>query len=319
MLTPRENFIRFMRREGWEWIPSTVDMKRIAPALVCDHVARGAVHQQQPYTGAPGGKDMLGVEWTYDSFNKGSMDTKPLLGDIDGLSDWEKRLTIPDAHALDWARCAEENREYLDTDKLVCTILYTNYFERLISLVGFEDAAVAMIDEDYTDAVKALFDRLTDYYIELLRCYHEKLNVDYVSFHDDWGHQRGTMFSVQTHREMILPYVSRFAAAAREMGVLVEQHSCGLIETLIPNIIESGVDTWRGQDVNDKQALVEKYGDCFTFGVVLDAPADGSEAAAEALMRKYLKMYEGRHVWFAFPGTFTDGQRERASAVLRGR
>ena len=66
---------------------------------------------------------------------------------------------------------------------------------------------------------------------------------------------------------MIVPHLTRFVSECHKMGLIVEMHSCGFIEELIPNLISSGMDTWPGQGLCDKYKLVQLYGDQFKFMV----------------------------------------------------
>ena len=42
-LTPRENFLRFLRDEPTEWVPTSYDQLTILPSIIPDNVARGMV------------------------------------------------------------------------------------------------------------------------------------------------------------------------------------------------------------------------------------------------------------------------------------
>ena len=79
------------------------------------------------------------------------------------------------------------------------------WFERLISFMDFDNAVVALIDEDQKDAVKELFDRLSDLYIKIIDKYLEYFpGIDGFCIHDDWGAQKDTFFSPDTAMEMIV-------------------------------------------------------------------------------------------------------------------
>jgi len=295
MLTPRENWIRFLKGEEPEWMPSDRDMVLFLPAFLPENVARGKVVQQGEFDESTyGGKDWFGVDWVYDPTVRGSMEVAPLMDEVD---EWEEKVVFPDLSKLDWERFAAENRDFLNTDKLVGTMLYTGFFERLISFVGFEKAAMALIDEDQQDTVKALFDKLADFYIEQVRYMKEYLNVEYVELHDDWGTQRGPMISEDTLREMIVPYVRKFADGVHALGVYFEMHSCGMIEPLIPALIDTGADTWRGQDLNDKLALIRQYGDRFKFGVEIRTIRETSDEELLEIVRKFKEDYAGERIW----------------------
>lgn len=305
-LTPRENFVRFLTRQPVEWMPTSDDQLSFLPELIPDNVARGMVAQQTPHAGEWGGPDWFGVQWRFDPRAGGSMEIAPLLEDIE---DWEERVTFPALSQLDWAGCAEANRDYLNTDKLKRTTIFTGFFERLISFVGFEDAAIALIDESQRETVLRLFDRLADFYIEEIRYMHRYFGVEWVELHDDWGAQHSTLFSVDTHAACIVPYVRKVVEGAHAEGVFVEMHSCGMIEPLIPNLIRTGVDTWRGQNINDKWKLVEQYGDRFLFGVELRPDAAVSDGEALQLARACRERYEGKRVWISLGRSFTPSQR----------
>jgi hypothetical protein len=78
---------------------------------------------------------------------------------------------------------------------------------------------------------------------------------------------------------MVLPYLTRVVRRAHELGVAVEFHSCGKIECLVPLMVEAGVDLWMGQDVNDKKAVVDAWGDKLI--VEVEVPEMGEDATDE--------------------------------------
>ena len=309
MLTPRENFIRYLKNEPYEWVPSSFDQLRFLPSLIIDNVARGMVAQQNPVPEDQyGGLDSFGVKWVYEPAVRGSIDLEPLFDDPDDLENWETLLKFPDLSKLDWEGCAKENAEYLKTDKIIMSTIFTGFFERLISFVGFENAAMALIDEDMEDAVRGLFDRLADFYIELGQYLHRYFNVEWIEVHDDWGTQNSTMFSVAIHEDMIAPYIKKVVDGFHAEGIFFEMHSCGKVETLMPNLIATGCDTWKGQQNNDKKMLVEKYGDQFHFAVEIRPAGPLSDEEVLPYAEPYLEAYKGTNVWFAMARNFTPNQ-----------
>lgn len=315
MLTPRENFIRFLKNEPCEWTPTNADQLQFRPTLILDHVARGMVVQQTPYTGEFGGKDLFGIDWVFEPSVGGSMEVAPLFDEIE---DWREHVVFPDVDALDWEGCAKENAEYLKTDKIVYSTIYTGFFERLISFIGFENSAMALIDEDQQDDVHEIFGKLAEVYIKLIQRLHRHFNVEIVEIHDDWGTQRDTMFSVGTLKEMILPYFQKVVEAAHAEGVFVELHSCGKIDSFLPAIIPTGIDTWRGQAaVIDKPALVQAYGDQFKFGVEIRPAAPVSDEEIMAMAENVFETYRGKNIWVILGRTVAPAQRDAVCAKIR--
>ena len=318
MLTPRENAIRYFKNEEYEWMPSSFDQVRFLPEMIIDNIARGMVAQQKPFPMEKyGGPDSFGVKWVFEPAVNGSIDLEPLFSDPDDLENWEELLPFPDLSKLDWEGCAKENAEFLKPDKIVFTTIFTGFFERLISLVGFENAAMALVDEDQEDTVRALFDRLADFYIELGQYLHRYFNVEWIEVHDDWGTQKTTMFSVDTHEEMIAPYIKKVVDGFHKEGIFFEMHSCGKIEDLIPNLIDTGCDTWKGQQNNDKLMLVNKYGNQFHFAVEVRPAGPLSDEETMAFVEKFIETYQGKNVWFSMGRSFTPKQIEMISARLR--
>ena len=313
MITPRENMLRFFSGRETEWLPSSLDVKRFLPEFISDNVARGLISQQKPFGGAFGGRDWFGVEWVYDPVSRGSMETGYLLEDIE---QWETGVAFPDLDTMDWESCARENAEFLSTDKVISTTIYTGFFERLISFVGFEDALVALIDEEQQDCVHALFDRLADFYIELAARMKKHFGVEWVELHDDWGTQQSTMFSHETHEEMIVPHVRKLVKGLHDMGIIYEQHSCGKIDAIVPNLISTGANTWKGQSVVDKRALVDKFGDRFRFAVEIRPAGPLSDADAREYVKGTLEEYKSKNVWYAVGRSFTPEQMSMVEKLM---
>lgn len=294
-VTPRENLLQAIRTKECLFLPNVLDMRGMNPAFLLDNRARGTVMDGgDPFVPDPAGEpDVFGVEWLYDPAISGSMvrPGAPLLEDIE---DWEETIVFPDPSEWDWAGQAEASREYL-SDPLYArkSTIFTGFFERLISFMDFEDAAIAMVDEDAQEDVHALFSRLTDLYITYLENFKQHFDIDVLEVHDDWGSQTAPLLSESTIREMVLPYLARLISRAHELGVAVEFHSCGKIERLVPLMVEAGVDLWMGQDVNDKKAVVDAWGDKLIVEVeVPELGADATDeevwAAAEAFAEDFI-------------------------------
>ena len=264
-MTPRENIHAFYEGRPYEWQPVGTDKKDFQPEEICEYVARAFVFQQKPYTGPKGGKGWFNIEWEFEPGAGGSISLKPIL---DEVSEWKEKMEFPNLDEIDWEGIAARNAEYLNTDRAIQFTVFTGYFERLISLLSFEEAAMELIMEDYEDDIQELFTALTDFYIDFAQRFRKYFGADFVIIHDDWGTQRSAFFSPAVHKKMIIPHLTRFVKACHDCGLIVEMHSCGFIEELIPNLISSGIDTWAGQGICDKRKLINEYGDQFKFEVI---------------------------------------------------
>lgn len=291
-ITARENFLRFGRREKPMFMPFDTDEVTTSPAVFPDAVARGfCVDNVGLPPEGPGGKDMFGVEWVFIEQAGGSM-VKPGNPTLEDVCDWESVIHFPNPDDWDWKGSAKANRALYGDAYATDVWIMNGLFERLISWMDFEGAAMALIDEDCEEELHRLFDRLTCLYEDMIGRIKKYFNPDILYFHDDWGSQRSPFFSPDTCREKIMPYLKRVVAAAHNNGMLFNFHSCGCIGQLVPVMIEAGVDIWGGQPMNDYKAIYDKYGKDIALEIAVTPPGvDSTEEEVIASVQDFLEKY----------------------------
>jgi len=248
-ITPKENFRRFMEGEKPMWIPNMgTDFQTIQPLVMPDANAR-----------VNGGIDWFGIDWEYEPKSNAAM-VRPGTKRLSEVSAWEEELIWPDLSAIDWKKDREENYGGLSDEAVINFVIVNGLYERLADMTSFEDTLCAFVDEDEVEYVHTLFDKLTDFHLELMKIAKEVYGATVITFHDDMGTQRSSFFSPETFREVMLPHYQKMNKAAHEMGLYVMFHSCGNVGNLLPLYIEAGFDLWEGQDSsNDKPALSAVY------------------------------------------------------------
>ena len=283
----------YAKKPIWQLIPGVgSEFQMFNPNFIPDNVARAFVFDHSFVPGVSNlgaGKDMFGIQWHFEESVGGSMVVpgNPIFTD---MNDWEDNVIWPDIEAWDWMGEKENNLNYFEKDKAVITWIFTGFFERLISFMDFENAAVAMIDDEQEDAMKAFFDRLSDLYIAMIDKYVTYFpEIDIFYLHDDWGAQKDTFFSPAAAKERIVPYMRKVTDFIHEKGKYAELHSCGMNEKQIQNIIDAGWDTWTPQAMNDTHKLYEEFGDQIVLGVLpeLYDPKTKSEEEQRAYARTY--------------------------------
>ena len=288
-VTPREAMISLYKRSPI-WQIAGVESTLFVPKVNPDNIARAfVIDGSEMKMGEGGGKDMFGIEWEYIAQVGGSMvrPGKPFLEDA---NEWYDKLVWPNVDAWDWEGAAAVNKEYLTTDNYVIGWLMNGWYERLISFMDFEGAIMAMVDEDQKDAVKELFDKLSDLYIKIIDKHLEYFpQINGFSIHDDWGSQKETFFSPAVVAEMIVPAMKKVTDHLHSKERFADLHSCGQLMKQVPNMIAAGWDSWSGQPMNDTQKIYELYGDKIIIGVIPD-PFD-PETATEAEQRAAAKAY----------------------------
>lgn len=283
-LTTAENMSLTYREKRPCWIPSPMDTLNIDPLCIPDNIARGMVSGAEHIDNATqaGGPDMYGIEWEYSTKVGGSM-VRPGTEIMDDVNDWKDLITLPDVDSWDWAGSAEANRELLNSGEWITMTLYSGaWFERLISFMGFEGAAMALIDEDQEDAVQELFTATTDIICRVIDKIAEYFpQVNCIRVHDDWGGQAQPFFSQDTGMDVIVPHMKRTVDHIHSKGMIADLHSCGHNETRVECFIAAGWDSWTPQPMNDLEKLFREYGDRIIFGVRVEDKPENDEAAVK--------------------------------------
>ena len=140
--------------------------------------------------------------------------------------------------------------------------------------------------------VEELLEYITDIQVTLARRY-VALGVDGGYFGDDYGAQKGTLFSPDTWRKLFKPRLARMFAVFREAGLPVILHSDGQIGPILPDLVEIGLTALNPvqPEVLDHAWLKQTFGDQLAYygGVSTQtvlpsgAPADVQKAAEQAM------------------------------------
>ena len=323
-ISPKENYRMLYKREIPLWLPIGGDSMMMTPRIDPDNIARVFCFEANPLTpeeidvvADEGYKDKFGVEWVYVRMANGSM-VKPGNPILEDVNDWKEKITFPDVDSWDWEASKAANAEHVNTDRWISITILTGFFERLISFMDFDGAALALIDEDQKGAVHELFDALADVYIKMIDKFIWAYNIDILTFHDDWGSQRAPFFSLATVREMIVPHLKKVVDYCHSRGIFLDMHSCGKNELLVPAYIEAGCDSWSGQAINDRALIYEQYGGQLIVSmdsdlrIVPNQPVDVEEAkaAAKRFVDKFTPDYASKPVFasgaFGAPPEYTE-------------
>ena len=278
--SPAENLINYYQKKPVQWIPDILgDCFDITPDCIPDVVACGFA----------GGYDTFGVKWIPDTSCPDLPSfVEPGFTVLEEIENW-KDLPWPDADSWDWKGCAAKYNETLKGDnRLRRGILLSGYFERLISIMGFEGAAMAMIEDP--DSVGEFFDALTDLNIKITDHYIDDFGCKAIMIHDDWSAQRSPFFSPDCCMEVIVPCLKRLADHCHERGIFITLHSCGNGLSLIPCMKAAGVDAWQAQDTAlDLDAAYAAIDDAFVFETYPSVPEGIRGAELEAYVRGMLE------------------------------
>lgn len=293
-VTPKQAVHAALRREPLFQVCG-IESDMFAPGCNPDNVARGFVLDGSMHRLGDNGNglDMFGVKWEYIPQAQGCMvrPGHPLLNDA---NEWVDKVKWPDIESWDWEGNGKVAHDFLQRDTAVSCWFMNGWFERLLSFMNSEDALMALVDEDQIDALKAMFDKLSDLYIKIIDKYCTYFpEIDVFFIHDDWGSMKSPFFSPEVGRNIFVEPMRKVTDFIHSKGKLAELHSCGAVFEQLGNICDAGWDTWQGQLMNDTHTLYELYGDRIMMQVTPDIfdpsklTLDEQRAKAREYARKF--------------------------------
>ncbi|NLM83548.1 MAG: uroporphyrinogen decarboxylase [Clostridiales bacterium] len=140
------------------------------------------------------------------------------------------------------------------------------------------------------DEMKDMIKYLVDWEMELLDGILTNLKPDAIFHHDDWGSEKSTFMSPDMFAEFFLEPYKQIYGFCKSKGVeIIIHHADSYAATLVPYMIEMGIDVWQGcMKSNDLPELIKKYGGKITFmgGIdnkMVDYPGWTREASTKAV------------------------------------
>lgn len=260
-LTQKENYLKVLNHEKPEFIPCA----QIATLQVGFGGNGGMITFEKGPEG--GGYDGFGVRWVCPPSGSGQPIPAPgeFILDSETVVDWKKLVKFPDIAHFDWEEAARVELALGDPNTQAVDFGSGNGpYERLGSLMGFEEALIAMACEP--EATQELLDAITDFKIQTIEYVAKYYHADLFTNFDDIATERNLFMSPEMYCDMIKPCHKRINDAARAYGMIPIQHTCGKSDSVVKDMIETGAAAWQAvQPTNDIRAILEEYGDQFTI------------------------------------------------------
>ncbi|NTW71768.1 MAG: uroporphyrinogen decarboxylase [Eubacteriaceae bacterium] len=188
------------------------------------------------------------------------------------ITKWKEVLVKPSVKYPEeaWAAAIAHANAVDRNEKFVTSMFTTGVFERLHFLMGMEDALMNFYEEP--EAVHELIELITEYELDFAKEVIEHIHPDALFHHDDWGSGKSTFIAPAMFEEFILPAYQKIYGFYKENGVeVIVHHSDSYAATLVPYMIEMGMDIWQGvMTTNNIPELIKAYGGKLTFMGGLD-------------------------------------------------
>ena len=191
--------------------------------------------------------------------------------------------SIEDLDEFPWPRAEDIDMKEIDEAREQAKKLYneTNYIvcaehpvfgvlELGCWMCGFDDFLLRMAMEP--DFVLKFFDKILDYQKKVIDIYYGALGeyIHLTTSGDDFGTQNGPFISPLMFEKLIKPYYKeRISYTKKYTNAYYFHHTCGSVYSLIPHLIDAGVDILNPIQPGAKDMEPEKlkmaYGDSLTF------------------------------------------------------
>ncbi|MBO5845639.1 MAG: hypothetical protein J6Q77_03235 [Clostridia bacterium] len=169
-------------------------------------------------------------------------------------------------------------------------------------MIGTENTLIALYEEP--EWITDVFDTYLKTSLDLCqRILDAGYEFDGIFWYDDMGYKGTPFFSPDMYRTLLKPYHKKVVDWAHERGMVTELHSCGFIEPLLPDIVETGVEMLNPLEVKagmDPFKLKRLYGDKLAFHGGINAQIwDNIELVKAEMERIIPAMKEGGGYVFA--------------------
>ncbi len=264
-LSPRENFLRALRREGFEWTPidawfcdskiqdflTNYGHKDYKSFLTLDH--RWVNIREKAGSNNPAAfykNENLPDTTEFDVWgighSKGSaaaFHMTRMHHPLKGVDDAEMiaNYPLPSFSITENQSMVNAVKELHGNGLAVISDLQMTIWEISWYLRSMEELIMDIMMGD--EKATILLDRTTEYACEKARFY-ARANVDVLSLGDDLGTQAGPMISMEMWEQWFKPRHKKVIEAAREIkpDILIFYHSCGHYTPFIDGLLEIGVD-----------------------------------------------------------------------------
>ncbi|MEN8122965.1 MAG: uroporphyrinogen decarboxylase family protein [Bacteroidota bacterium] len=288
-MTPRENILKVLRREGMESVP--VDFV-LCESQIADFKKRfghddyesyfGMSHRpfemeaQRNYTFAPDHfkREILPDSTVFDEYGIGHSKGSEAAFHMTRMHHPLKGADLNEI--LDYPYPSVADGELLKTQKTVdgfhskglasLAFMQMTVWEASWYLRSMEELMIDMMMED--EKATALLDKITAFAVSKATTY-AKAGVDILSLGDDIGAQNSILIDVELWETWLKPRLVKVIEAAKRVNpdILIFYHSCGYVIPFIDQLIEIGVDILNPvqPECMSFDEVHDKFGDRLSF------------------------------------------------------
>lgn len=215
---------------------------------------------------------------------------------------WSRYVHSPWDHAQDpdfWKTLREKTLQLrASTDKALMIVCGCNLFEWGTFLRRMDNFLMDLLCEP--DQVARMLDQLLERHLATLAKVCDSVGdiVDIIRFGDDLGMTSGPFMDVDTYRSLFKPrhkQLCDYVKTHSQMHTFI--HSCGSISSLMPDLIEAGIEIFNPVQTNARQMepefLKKEFGqDCTFWGGGVETVGTLNNGTSEQVREQVLERLE---------------------------
>ena len=287
MLTKRQNMIETMKVGGHP--------DRFVNGYEALGLVMGSPFGKRNPNPKPGELNIVNAWGITKSWPKGTPGAFPVhtpdkivIKDID---EWQKYVKVPRVKydAEEWEPFIEMYEKVDRNEQFACAYFAPGVFEQCHYLMEIQNCLMAFYESP--DEMHELIDMITQFELDYAAELCKYMKPEGLFHHDDWGSQISTFLSPDMFREFIKPAYMKIYHYYKEHGVkLIVHHSDSYAATLVPDMIDMGIDVWQGvMRTNDIPSLIKQYGGKITFMGGIDSATVDYEGWTEEEVAKQVR------------------------------
>lgn len=278
------------------------DIREIEPEFKWSSKVKNRMKTAENYTEEGIFGEIIEYRWSGIEYNTRvlhhPLDAAEQPEDVEKLADW------PDSSCFNYESIAYQLDRYQDKG-----IIFGHWgpFQTTSYLRSEEKLYMDMALNP--ELCRAIFNRMHQFQME----HYEKIlqagegRIDILRTHDDYGSQQNLLFSRDMWKTYFEAHTRELTELAHSYGAFFQQHSCGAVSNIIPELIACGVDGLEPiQPVEgmDPQHLHDAYGDelCFCGGIhTQDLLIHAEPEAVQKEVRRYIDVFSEGTGYIIYP------------------
>ncbi len=183
------------------------------------------------------------------------------------ITEWKKYVKAPNVIFPEeaWEPYIKEAEAIDRNEYFVTCAVYPGIFEHCHYLLEMQECLMNFYEEP--EAMKELIDYIADWELQYAEQLCKYIKPDAIFHQDDWGSQISTFLAPDMFEEFYLDAYKKVYGYYKDHGVeVIVHHSDSYAATLVPYMIEMGIDIWQGvMRSNDISSLIKEYGGKISF------------------------------------------------------